>query len=47
MPVAGSEDASRDVVFDLIDPLGFDPVFAGSLADSWRQQPDTGVWQEL
>ena len=25
----------------LVDELGFDPVDAGSLEDSWRQQPGT------
>jgi hypothetical protein len=28
----------------LIDELGFDPVDAGGLDDSWRQQPATPVY---
>jgi predicted dinucleotide-binding enzyme len=28
----------------LVDELGFDPVDAGSLAESWRQQPGTPVY---
>jgi hypothetical protein len=28
-------------VMRLVDELGFDPVDAGSLEDSWRQQPGT------
>jgi hypothetical protein len=29
---------------DLVDSLGFDPVDAGGLDDSWRQQPGTPVY---
>jgi predicted dinucleotide-binding enzyme len=28
----------------LIDELGFDPVDAGTLDDSWKQQPGTPVY---
>jgi predicted dinucleotide-binding enzyme len=28
----------------LVDELGFEPVDAGSLAESWRQQPGTPVY---
>jgi 8-hydroxy-5-deazaflavin:NADPH oxidoreductase len=28
----------------LVDQLGFDPVDAGTLDDSWRQQPGTHVY---
>ena len=28
----------------LVDELGFDAVDAGSLAESWRQQPGTPVY---
>jgi 8-hydroxy-5-deazaflavin:NADPH oxidoreductase len=31
------------VILQLIDDLGFDGVDAGSLDESWRQQPDTPV----
>jgi predicted dinucleotide-binding enzyme len=44
LPIAGDDSANRKVVADLIDELGFDPVDAGSLAESWRQQPDTPVY---
>lgn len=36
--------ARRQALRALIDELGFDTVDAGSLADSWRQQPDTPVY---
>jgi len=31
-------------VMGLVDEAGFDPVDAGSLADSWRQQPSTPAY---
>lgn len=44
LPVAGDDAARKQVVFDLIDQLGFDPVDAGTIDDSWRQQPGTPVY---
>jgi 8-hydroxy-5-deazaflavin:NADPH oxidoreductase len=44
LPVAGEDGAGRDLVHDLVDQLGFDPVNAGSIAESWRQQPGTPVY---
>lgn len=41
LSVAGDPAAARRTVLDLVDELGFDPVDAGGLADSWRQQPGT------
>jgi predicted dinucleotide-binding enzyme len=44
LPIAGDDPAGKKLVSDLVDQLGFDPVDAGSLAESWRQQPDTPVY---
>jgi predicted dinucleotide-binding enzyme len=44
LPVAGDDDAAKAVVMQLIDELGFDPVDAGTLDDSWRQQPGSPVY---
>jgi predicted dinucleotide-binding enzyme len=44
LPVAGDDDAAKAVVMQLIDELGFDAVDAGSLDQSWRQQPGTPVY---
>jgi predicted dinucleotide-binding enzyme len=45
LPVAGDDDdAGKQIVFDLVDELGFDPVDGGTLAESWRQQPGTPVY---
>lgn len=44
LPVAGDDPAAKELVMRLVDELGFDPVDAGSLDDSWRQQPGTPVY---
>ncbi|HET9691550.1 MAG TPA: NAD(P)-binding domain-containing protein [Acidimicrobiales bacterium] len=44
LPVAGDDPAAKQVVLDLIEALGFSAVDAGSLAESWRQQPGTPVY---
>ncbi len=44
LPVAGDEARSKAVVMDLVEELGFDAVDAGSLDESWRQQPGTPVY---
>jgi predicted dinucleotide-binding enzyme len=44
LPVAGDDELAKAVVLKLVDELGFDGVDAGSLDDSWRQQPGTPVY---
>jgi predicted dinucleotide-binding enzyme len=44
LPVAGAPPEARQKVMRLVDELGFDPVDAGSLQDSWRQQPGTPAY---
>jgi len=44
LPVAGDDRRAKDVVIRLLDELGFDGVDAGSLDESWRQQPGTPVY---
>ena len=44
LPVAGDDPAAKGVVLHLVDELGFDGVDAGTLDDSWRQQPGTPVY---
>jgi predicted dinucleotide-binding enzyme len=39
LPVAGDRPEAKSAVLRLVDQLGFDPVDAGDLASSWRQQP--------
>ena len=42
--IAGDDDAAKAVVLQLIEELGFDGVDAGSLDESWRQEPGTPVY---
>ena len=44
LPVAGDDPAAKATVIALIDDIGFDAVDAGTLGDSWRQQPGTAVY---
>ncbi len=44
LPVAGDDKRAKDIVIRLLDELGFDAVDAGSLDESWRQQPGTPVY---
>lgn len=44
LPIAGAAGAGRDLVHALVDQLGFDPVDAGPISESWRQQPGTPVY---
>jgi hypothetical protein len=44
LPVAGDDSSAKAVVIQLIDELGFDGIDAGTLAESWRQQPGTPVY---
>ena len=39
LPVSGDGPGDKKIVIDLIDAVGFDGIDAGSLAESWRQQP--------
>lgn len=39
LPVAGDDPAAKQRVMALVDELGFDPMDAGSIDESWRQQP--------
>jgi len=44
IPVAGDDPRAKKKVMALIDQLGFDPIDAGPLAESWRQQPGSPVY---
>lgn len=39
VPVAADRDRDRSVAVRLVEETGFDAVDAGTLAESWRQQP--------
>jgi 8-hydroxy-5-deazaflavin:NADPH oxidoreductase len=44
LPVAGDDSKAKAVIMSLVNELGFDPVDAGTLDESWRQQPGTPVY---
>ncbi len=44
LPVAGDDGRAKEIVMRLVDELGFDPVDAGGLDESWRQQPGSPVY---
>jgi 8-hydroxy-5-deazaflavin:NADPH oxidoreductase len=44
LPVAADDRRGKEVVIRLLDDIGFDGVDAGSLDESWRQQPGTPVY---
>src|SRR5947209_10060165 len=44
IPVAGDDPKGKQLVMDRINEIGFDPVDAGSLAESWRQEPGTPAY---
>ena len=44
LPVAGDDQAAKNTVIRLLDEIGFDGVDAGTLDQSWRQQPGTPVY---
>jgi 8-hydroxy-5-deazaflavin:NADPH oxidoreductase len=44
LPVAGDDARAKEVVMKLVDEIGFDPVDAGGIDESWRQQPASPVY---
>lgn len=48
LAVSGDDVGQKSVVARLLDDIGFDAVDAGTIAESWRQQPGTpGYLQDL
>jgi predicted dinucleotide-binding enzyme len=44
LPLSGDGDDALQVTATLVNDIGFDPVIAGDLASSWRQQPGSPVY---
>lgn len=44
LPVAGEDGPGRELVHGIVEQLGFDPIDAGPISESWRQQPGTPVY---
>lgn len=44
LPVAGDDVHAKKIVMQLVDELGFDPVDAGPIKDSWKQHPGSPIY---
>lgn len=44
LPVAADDENARRTVMQLVDDTGFQPIDAGPLDESWRQQPGTPAY---
>ncbi|MEB6336151.1 MULTISPECIES: NADPH-dependent F420 reductase [Serratia] len=44
IPVAGDDENAKSIAMALVSDTGFEPVDAGQLAESWRQQPGTPAY---
>src|SRR3954466_2644093 len=44
LPISGDNPKAKEIVARFIDLIGFDSVDAGTIAESWRQQPGSPVY---
>ena len=44
LPISGDDRRAKQIVAQLIDRIGFDSIDAGTIAESWRQQPGSPVY---
>jgi 8-hydroxy-5-deazaflavin:NADPH oxidoreductase len=44
LPISGDNTKAKEIVAQLIDRIGFDSVDAGTIAESWQQQPGSPVY---
>lgn len=44
LPIAGDDARAKEILVGLVDELGFDGIDAGSLDESWRQQPGSPAY---
>lgn len=44
LAVSGDNNKAKQVVFKLVDELGFDPFDIGTIAQSWKQQPGSSIY---
>ena len=44
LAVSGDDAKAKEVVFKLVDDLGFDPFNMGTIAQSWKQQPGAAIY---
>jgi predicted dinucleotide-binding enzyme len=44
LAVSGDDTKAKEVVFKLVEELGFDPFDVGTIGQSWMQQPGSSVY---
>src|SRR6201987_2578257 len=44
LPISGDNRKAKEMVAQLLDRIGFDAVDAGTIAESWRQQPGSPAY---
>lgn len=44
LPLSGDDPAAKEEMAELLDVLGFDAVDLGTLAESWRSEPNTPLY---
>jgi len=44
LAVSGDNTKAKEIVFKLVDELGFDSFDMGNIAQSWRQRPGTSIY---
>lgn len=47
LPIAGDDAGAKAAVSAVVQTLGFDPVDAGSLAESWSFEPESGAYTPI
>lgn len=47
LAVFGDDTEAKGRVSAIVDDLGFDPVDAGTLAESWRAEPESGAYTAI
>jgi predicted dinucleotide-binding enzyme len=47
LPIAGDDSDAKARVSAIVDTLGFEPVDAGTLAESWRFEPESGAYTPI
>lgn len=44
LPVSGDNTETKQLVMQIVNELGFDPIDFGKISDSWKQQPGTSIY---
>jgi predicted dinucleotide-binding enzyme len=44
MAISGDDNRAKEMVFNLVEAIGFDHFDIGTIAESWKQQPGTSIY---